>query len=168
LEVEAVMTRTPVVLAAVLALPILAAAAGPEWSWRESSVNGGGDYVELRYGSQDADPRSWIPAARFGPPKGRVFPVAWLVDPRRPENRDLVEAIERDLDYYLKDAGRPDPWSYAPYHCGTMSNWYGDVHWLCVEGQRRALRAAGERKARAERSPGTARRCWPRVLGGGA
>jgi hypothetical protein len=111
---------------------------------RESSVNERGDYVELRYGSQDADPGSWVPAARLGPPKGRVFPVAWLVDPRRPENRDLVEAVERDLDYYLKDVGRPDPWSYARYHCGTMSNGYRDVHWLCVEGQRRALRTAGE------------------------
>ena len=144
MEVEVVMTRTPVVLAAMLALPILAAAAGPEWSWRESSVNERGDYVELRYGSQDADPESWVPAARVGPPKRRVFVVQWLVDPRRPENRDLVEAVEDNLDYYLKDVGRPDPWSYAQYHCGTMSNWYGDVHWLCVEGQRRALGAAGE------------------------
>jgi hypothetical protein len=138
------MTRTPLVLAAILALPILAAAAGPEWSWRDSSVDERGDYVELRYGSEDADPGSWVPAARFGPPERQVFPVAWLVDPRLPENRDLVEAVERDLDYYLKDVGRPDPWSYAQYHCVTMSNWYGNVHWRCGRGQRRALGAAGE------------------------
>jgi hypothetical protein len=108
------MTRTPVVLAAALALPTLVAAAGLEWSWREAGVDEGGAYVELQYGSQDADPTSCVPAARVGPPKGRVFPVEWLVDPKRPENRDLVEDVERDLDYYLSDVGRPDP-------CGTPS-----------------------------------------------
>jgi hypothetical protein len=124
------MTRTPVAFAAMLALPMLAAAPGPEWSWHEASIDEGGAYVELRHGSRDADPESWVPAARVGPPTRGVFPVEWLVDPSRAENRDLVEDVERDLDYYLRDIGRPDPWRYAQYHCGSTSNWYGKVHWL--------------------------------------
>jgi hypothetical protein len=132
MEVEVVMTRTSVVCAAILALPLLAGAAGSEWSWREASVDEGGAYVELQYGSPDVDHASWVPAARVGPPRGRVFPVEWLVDPKRPENRDLVEDVEHDLDFYLRDVGRPDPWRYAQYHCGTMSNLYGKVHWVCV------------------------------------
>jgi hypothetical protein len=60
-----------------------------------------------------------------------VFPVEWLVDVNAVENMELVEAVTLDLDFYLKDVGRPDPWSYARYHCQTTSNWYGDVHWAC-------------------------------------
>jgi hypothetical protein len=35
----------------------------------------------------------------------------------------------KELDFYLLDVGRPDPWAYAHYHCGTASNVYGKVHW---------------------------------------
>jgi hypothetical protein len=144
MEVDVVMKKILVVLAALVALPILAVAARPDWSWREASVDPRGDHVDLYYGSGDDDPASWVHVARVGPPRGRVFPIQWGVDPKAVENLDRIEAVGRDLDYYLKDIGRPDPWSYAQYHCGTTSNLYGRVHWWCVQTQPRTLLAAGK------------------------
>jgi hypothetical protein len=101
------------------------------WSWRDGAVDHAGDHLELRYGSQDAAPDAWVGVARVGPPKAHVFPVEWLVNREASANRDMVDAIARELDLYLLQVGGPDPWSYAQYHCGTTSNWYGDVHWAC-------------------------------------
>jgi len=136
------MKKIPVVLAGLVALPMLAVAGRPEWSWREAGVDPRGDHVDLYYASGDDDP--WVHVARVGPPRGRVFPVQWVVDPRAVENMDRIEAVGHDLDYYVKDIGRPDPWSYAQYHCGTASNSYSRVHWWCVQAQPRPLRAAGK------------------------
>jgi hypothetical protein len=123
------MRGMSVVLTTLCALPLAAAAAG--WSWREAKVDTRDGYVELLYGSVDAKPESWTPAARVGRPRGRVFPVEWLVDVRAPENKPLVEAVSSDLDFYLKVVGPPDPWSYARHHCRSSSNLYGRVHWSC-------------------------------------
>jgi hypothetical protein len=126
------MKKILVLLAGLVALPLAAAAGAAEWSWRQAKVDARGGYVVLLHGSAEADPQSWVPAARVGPARGHVFPVEWLVDANAVENRELVEAVTFDLDFYLKDVGRPDPWSYVQYHCQTMSNWYGDVHWAWV------------------------------------
>jgi hypothetical protein len=123
------MNGLTVVLTAVLVLPLAASAA--EWSWLEAKVDPRGDCLELLYGPGEADPESWTPAARVGAPREGVFPVEWLVDAQAVENEALVAAVSADLDYYLKDVGRPDPWSYAHYQCRTTRNWYGDVHWAC-------------------------------------
>jgi hypothetical protein len=121
------MSRLLAVLAALLVLPLAATAA--EWSWREGEIDARGGYLVLFYGPEDADRDDWTPAARVGRPRGRVFPVEWLVDVASVENEALVKAVSADLDFYLKDVGRPDPWSYARYHCHTTSNLYGEVHW---------------------------------------
>jgi hypothetical protein len=125
------MKKICVVLAGLVVLPVVVAAGAVEWAWREAKVDTRGGHVVLLHGSGNADPRSWVPAARVGRPRGHVFPVEWLVDVNAAENMELVEAVTLDLDFYLKDVGRPDPWSYARYHCQTTSNWYGDVHWAC-------------------------------------
>lgn len=143
-EVDVVMKKITVVLAGLVALPILAGAGRPEWSWREASVDPRGAHVDLLYGPGDDDPESWVLVARVGPPRGRVFPVQWVVDPKGVENKDWIEAAAHDLDYYLKDIGQPEPWSYAQYHCGTASNLYHRVHWWCVRAQPPTLRAAGK------------------------
>jgi hypothetical protein len=144
MEVDVVMKKITVVLAGLVALPVLAVAARPEWSLRQASVDPGGEYVDLFYGSGDDAPESWVHVARVGPPRGRVFPVQWVVDLKAVENKEMIEAVGHDLDFYLKDVGRPDPWSYAQYHCGTASNLYSRVHWWCVQAQPRTLRAAGK------------------------
>jgi hypothetical protein len=123
------MLRIAAVITAVLALPLAVAAA--QWSWKEATVGDAAGAVVLLYGPADADPSSWTAAARVGRPRGTVFPVEWLVDAKAVGNQTLVEAVSFELDSYLKDAGRPDPWSYVQYHCQTTSNWYGDVHWAC-------------------------------------
>lgn len=139
------MKKITVVLAGLVALPILAAAAGgPEWSWRETRVDTRRPFVDLYYGSGDDDPETWVHVARLGSPRNRVFPVQWVVDPRAVENAERIEAVAGQLDYYLKDIGLPDPWSYAQYHCRTTSNMYGHVHWWCVQPQPPTLRAAGK------------------------
>jgi hypothetical protein len=115
-----------------------------DWSWCVANVDARADHLRLHYGFADLDPASWVLAARVGRPEGRVFPVQWLVDPQVVANKDLVEAVTRDLDFYLKDVGRPDPWSYAQYHCEASSNFYGYVHWECVRGQVRAVQGARE------------------------
>ncbi len=140
------MKKIPVVLAGLVALAVLAVAARPDWSWRQASVEAQGEHVDLYYGSGDDDPGSWVHVARVGPARGRVFPVQWMVDPGAAENRAGVESVRSELDFYLKDIGGPDPWSYAQYHCGTASNLYGRVHWSCVESQPRTLRAAAGRE----------------------
>jgi len=38
-------------------------------------------------------------------------------------------AVSRSLDYYLVEAGKPDPWGYATYHTMTQANLYSRVHW---------------------------------------
>jgi hypothetical protein len=144
MEVVVVMKKITVVLAGLVALPILAVAGGPEWSWREAGVDPRGAHVDLMHGPADDDPETWVLVARVGPPRGRVLPVQWLVDPEAVENVERIEAVAEELDYYLKDVGRPDPWSYAQYHCGTTSNLYGRVHWWCVQPQPPTLRAAGK------------------------
>ena len=115
-----------------------------DWSWREANVDARADHLRLLYGSADVDPASWVLAARVGRPEGCVLPVQWLVDPQAVANKDLVEAVMRDLDFYLKDVGRPDPWSYAQHHCETTSDLYGDVHWECVRELVRAVQGARE------------------------
>lgn len=136
------MKKIAVVLAAFVALPIVAGAARPEWSWRETSVDPLREHVDLYYGSGDDAAESWVHVARVGQPRGRVFPVQWAVDPGAVEHKDRIEAVKHDLDYYLKDVGRPDPWAHAQYHCGTASNWYSRVHWWCVPAEPAARRAA--------------------------
>jgi hypothetical protein len=109
-----------------------------------ANVDARADHLRLHYGCADLDPAGWVLAARVGRPEGRVFPVQWLVDPQVVANKDLVEAVTRDLDFYLKDVGQPDPWSYAQYLCESSSNLYGYVHWECVQGQVRAVQDAGQ------------------------
>jgi hypothetical protein len=121
--------RLPVAIALLLAAPLAAFAA--EWSWSEGKVDARTRCVVLLYGPADADPQRWAPVARVCEPRGTVFPVEWMVDAKARANRAAVQAVSADLDFYLKGVGGPDPWSYVQYHCGTTSNWFGDVHWAC-------------------------------------
>ena len=120
-----------VLLAGLAVLPVVMAASY-EWSWREGRVDILDAYVVLMYRPPDADPLGWTVVARVGPPLSRVFPVQWLMSREAEENRDAVEAVVNDLDFYFKDFRQPDPWPDVLHHCDTLSNWYGHVHWMCV------------------------------------
>lgn len=67
--------------------------------------------------------------ALVGPPSDRVFPVEFASGKEGNLPERILADIRRELDLYLVEVGRPDPWAYAHYHCGTFSNAYGDVHW---------------------------------------
>ena len=97
----------------------------PTWSWVSGSVDRQGDHLTLWHGVIDE------PIAVVGPPSDRVFPVEFLVtpDPADPAFPEAVEAVRRQLDYYLVELGEGDPWAYAIYHAGTGSNLYASVHW---------------------------------------
>jgi hypothetical protein len=122
---------------------------GGAWSWHEAAVDLQNDHLELFYGSPEVDPERWVLMARVGKPEGHVFPVQWLLDSEAVDHADGVSAVRQDLDFYLTVAGGSDPWSYAWYHCGTASNLYGHVHWVCVgertksDAPRGASRAPG-------------------------
>ena len=72
------------------------------------------------------------PVALVGHPAidGR-FAVEFLV-PRDSDDEVLqivVREVLHEIDFYLDNVGGPNPWEYAIYHCGTMSNVIPPVHW---------------------------------------
>ncbi len=50
------------------------------------------------------------------------------------EDPEILEDIQRELDFYLLEVGGPNPWGYAIYHCGTASNAFSSVSWSYVAG----------------------------------
>jgi len=95
--------------------------AAPHWSWHEGRVDERSDHLRLTYAPTE------LAGALVGPPVDRAFPVRFVAAPDADANQR--DAIRRELDFYLLEVGGPDPWAYAIYHCGTMSNAYADVHW---------------------------------------
>ncbi len=99
-----------------------------KWRLGAKPVPRQGDFLELRYCSSNSfESDDHIPVARVGPPMDHTFPVEWLVDSAA--HPEAVEAVRRDLDFYLVDKDEDDPWLYAHYHCGTASNLYSNVQW---------------------------------------
>jgi hypothetical protein len=95
----------------------------PQWRWREGAVDERADHLLLIYAPLE------LPVALVGPHVEGTFPVRFL-DQRNEDDRATArDAVQRELDFYLLDVGKPDPWNYAIYHCRTMSNAYSDVHW---------------------------------------
>src|SRR5713226_2923732 len=104
------------------------------WSWREGTVDRSREHFELRYGRvEDAGWSEWEPAALIGPPRGRVFPVQFLIAPLNQANRAALARVTAELTFYLTEVGEPDPWVYACYHCTTAANIYSPVHWSFIE-----------------------------------
>lgn len=38
-------------------------------------------------------------------------------------------SAEKEINYFLIELEREDPWEYAKYHCNTASNRYSDIQW---------------------------------------
>lgn len=101
-----------------------------QWAWREGPVDPSGEHFELYFGSaKDPDWNAWPVVARVGPAVHGVFPVEFVVDRKSSSAAEMIDAVARDVAYYLVELGERDPWLYAQYHCGTTSNLYSDVHW---------------------------------------
>jgi hypothetical protein len=74
--------------------------------------------------------------AVVGPPEDKTFPVEFL-DQRAAEEvpADVLDAVRKELDFFLVELREPNPWAYAHYHCGTMANAMSSVQWgACPDG----------------------------------
>jgi hypothetical protein len=97
--------------------------------WHEGRVDRTKEHFELRYGSaKDGGWDEWIPAALVGPPTNGVLIVQFIVEPGDPRIMDIVRDVKEDIQF-MCELNEPDHWNYFKYHCTTMSNWYGTIHW---------------------------------------
>lgn len=96
------------------------------FTWEESQVDRTADHLTLAHDHWDD-----LVAVVGLPNEEGCFPVEFLVRaaPSDEQLRRVIDDVKRELDFYLLDVGRPDPWAYAHYHCGTMANVYSKVHW---------------------------------------
>jgi hypothetical protein len=99
---------------------------GTDWRWVEAPVARGEDHLRLVH--DDYAPSL---VALVGPPAEGVFPVEFLVadDGTDATVARVLAKVRASLEMYLLEVGRPNPWAYAHYHCGTLANAYGVVHW---------------------------------------
>lgn len=101
-----------------------------EWRWEEGPVDKACEHFEIVYGDVNTQmPEEWIPVALVSAPKGTIFTVQFLIETSDRESRKMMDAVRRELDFYLVEKGEPDPWNYAKYHCRTGANVYSEVHW---------------------------------------
>lgn len=105
--------------------------APPISRWQEGPVDPAKQHFELRYGPAEDGwtETGWTPVALIGPPKNCIVNVQFLVDPNEAKNEEAVNDVKSEIQFYLIDLRKPDPWGYAQYHCGTQSNVYSPVHW---------------------------------------
>ena len=114
------------------------------WRWEEGSVDKTLEHLEIAYGDINVttDYKKWVPVALVSAPNGKIFSVQFLIEANGPEKQTVVDAVRKELDFYLVELsakGRPDPWNYAQYHCTTASNAYSMVHWSFYKGQTAGL-----------------------------
>jgi len=90
------------------------------WRWEEGAVNTDKNHLIL---SHDA---AALPVAMVGQAADHVFAVdlAMPRDVSSPSDARIIADVCRELDFYLVELNEPDPWAYAIYHCGTVSNVY--------------------------------------------
>ena len=100
------------------------------WSWCEGTVDRTSDHFELRYGSaNDSGWDQWLPLALVGPPINGAFVVQFLINQANESQAQVAGPLIDELNFYLLEKGEPDPWTYAQYHAGTLSNVYSSIHW---------------------------------------
>jgi hypothetical protein len=102
------------------------------WKWKKGQVDPLSEHLELRYGdAHTSDHSSWRPLALVGQPENNIFPVTWMLKPQTTEEKNMISAARKSLNFYLVELANQrsfDPWMYACYHCNTSSNMYSQVH----------------------------------------
>src|SRR5437764_1143974 len=85
-----------------------------ERRWREARVDAGAEHLRL-YSQEDEEP-----SALVGAPRDNCFPVEFSLDDASGVSaaEERRQAVRAQLDLYLLDVGRPDPWRHAICHCG--------------------------------------------------
>lgn len=147
-------------------------------AWSEGEVDPYNEHLELTCGSitDDAELQAVARVSRPVELRPTKFIVQFLDVPSWGTSRkDQARlAVRRELDFYLVKLGKPDPWAYAIYHCGTASNLYSEIHWSHKPAVRIAP-MADERFRRSNDRPDARFRteatgtfwlwAWPELLG---
>ena len=129
----------------------------PSCKWVEGKVDEKKEHMKLLYGEIDA---GIIPVALLAKGTGNNFIVQFILKKTIPqeEANKIIEKVKEDLNFYLIEKHEKDPWAYAIYHTGTVSNMYSNVHWSYHPSDDRSkLRKAkgklkGQRKRRVSKN----------------
>jgi hypothetical protein len=100
------------------------------WRWITGKVDTSKEHVKILYG--DTNKSCWddfITVALLSPPVNQTYTVEFLVAPEGPYEVEMINAVKRELDFFLIEKGEENPWTYVEYHCGTAANLYSNVHW---------------------------------------
>jgi hypothetical protein len=100
------------------------------WRWKTGNVKRHEEHMELLYGDINKQgSKDLVPVALVSSPVDHIFVVEFLLNETIENNREIIEDVTRDLDFYLIEKHEKEPWTYAQYHCSTVSNLYSKVHW---------------------------------------
>ena len=102
--------------------------------WVESSVNNASEHLHIRYGDiETSSPKEWLDVARVAFFKQDIFMVEFTIEPINQYNRKILEAVKKELDFYIVEKNEPNVYDYLLYHCSTSANIYSMVHWSYVK-----------------------------------
>lgn len=105
------------------------------WEWREGEVDRSRHHIRLTCGdTADTRPQDLRTVAFVGKPSKGVFHVQLVVSGHEPAEAEMMDAVRRQLDFYLVEKGEDDPWAYALYHCNTAASLCSRVHWSASAG----------------------------------
>lgn len=97
--------------------------------WQRGHVDTSSEHFELLVVGRDRDgQRTRTPIALIGPPEEGSVNVRFLIEESE-ANAASIEKVEREINFYLLELNEPNPWRYAQYHCGTVSNVASSVYW---------------------------------------
>ena len=97
----------------------------PRIAWTEGIVNRRRDHASLSYGED----RRVVALVGRRPSKG--FTVQFMLKARQADQRAarILDAVRKDLTFYLLDVVGPDSWPFVEYHCSTPANTRSIVRW---------------------------------------
>ena len=109
--------------------------------WQEGPVDLASDHFEISYGEGSFDKtQEWFPVALVGCAPDGSFNLEFLIDREAPGNSEILTAVRKDLNFYIRELHERNPWAYMKYHCSTMADLYGNVHWNFVPKKSSKLR----------------------------
>ncbi len=101
-----------------------------QWRCVEGSIDTSAEHFEITYGDAGAL------VARVSQGPNQTFVVEYEARATlEGDSEQTIDAVRREIEFYLLEVGGPDPWPYAKYHCDTMANVYSNVHWGHVPGR---------------------------------
>jgi len=97
------------------------------WKWIEGLVDSEEEHIKITYGDDH------IPVALVACPQKRTLTVQFVLTANPSTTnpyQKILEVAKKELNFYLVELGKEDPWEYAKYHaCCTAANLYSPVHW---------------------------------------